>query len=120
RVDPCGPDRAGARLPAEGMGAGRQALLPLRAGHADPGFLLVPVGALQGRARQVARREPGDLPRPAASVQRRTDVQGDEIVAGLLHDALRAIPVPPVAILEFPDYSSFAQSFANTIPFSES
>src|SRR6185437_7902194 len=91
------PDRAGTRLSAEGVDRERPSLFPLRAGHADPGFLLVPVGTLQGGARQVARREPRGLLRPAASVQHRTDVQGDEVVTGLLHAALRALPIPPVA-----------------------
>jgi Aminopeptidase N len=47
-------------------------------------------------------------------------IQGAKDCAGLLRRELHAVPVPPLRILEFPNYASFAQSFANTIPFSES
>ena len=51
------PDRDRARLPAARVDRGRPALLPLQDGRADPRLLRLPVGALRGQARRVARPE---------------------------------------------------------------
>ncbi len=60
-------------LPAAGVGRERPSLLPLQDGRADPQPLGVPVGAVRGEARQVARRRHRDRLPPGARVQRRPD-----------------------------------------------
>ncbi len=45
----------GARLPAARVDRGRPALFPLQDGRADPQLLRVPLGALRGEARRMAR-----------------------------------------------------------------
>jgi hypothetical protein len=61
-----------------------------------------------------------DLLRPQARVQRGPHDRGHPEVAGYYTTRFTPYQHKQVRILEFPNYASFAQSFANTIPFSES
>ena len=93
-------------------------LFPLRDGQQDPRLLLVPLGALRGPPRLVSppadairvrqrvrasrraitpgRRHRDRLP-AGPRVRPRPHGQGDQGVARLLHDEVRAVPAPPGA-----------------------
>ena len=90
-------DRPRAGRPAARVDRERPPLLPLQDHHADPGILVVPVGALRGEARPVARTvrdRDRDLLRPQARLQRRPDDLCDQKVARLLHGELFALSAP--------------------------
>ena len=82
-------------------------------------FYCYSVGALGRQARRLERRADRDLLRSQASLQRRSHDRRREEVARLLHEEFLALSARQVRILEFPRYARFAQSFANTIPYSE-
>ena len=90
RLHRAGPDRAVARLPAEGVHPRRPSLLQLRDGPADAGLLFVPVGALAGEEGRRTRHSDRGLLRPEASVQRRPHDPGHAEVAGVLRGQLHA------------------------------
>ena len=105
------------------MERGRPALFPLPDGRADPRFLRLPVGTLRGEDRRLARpagrRGDRHLSPARARVRPRLDGRRGQGRTRLRSAAFAPYQYRQFRIVEFPRYASFAQSFPNTIPFSE-
>jgi ABC-2 type transport system permease protein len=62
---------------------------------------------------------PRGLLQPGAHLRHRRHDRRIEGRPRLLREELQSLPVPQYRIMEFPRYRTFAQSFPNTVPFSE-
>ena len=71
------------------------------------------------RHRPPGRHRPQRLLPPGPRLQRRTHARRDEGRLTLFGEQFSPYQFRQARILEFPSYARFAQSFANTIPFSE-
>ena len=99
----------------------RPSLLPLQDGQADLSTSsrfsrrAMPSSAIAGttwRSRSITMR---------STLQRRPhDRRHEEVACSTTPQAYSPYQFRQMRILEFPDYETFAQSFANTVPFSES
>ena len=102
----------------------RTSLLRVQHGvDAHSGFLRVPVGALcdaQGNLLRSERcREPRGLLRPRTYVRHRRDAGGSRAGLDYFQAHFSPYQFTQYRIMEFPRYRTFAQSFPNTVPFSE-
>ncbi len=98
----------------------RPAHRPLRLRRADPHLLLDPVGPLCGEAPAPCRSRPRRLLPPDPRLERRPDARRAPGRRSTITSAnFGPYQFDQARIIEFPGYATFAQAFANTMPYSE-